>query len=319
MSEPQWPDLPAEWSADPATTAKYRELLLAGKIDHAKHEAQVAPATPKSLADDDSEKKLHETLGTLVGESIERARDGAKFVETAAAALGTVYTGILAFSFAAKDAPMPGRGLYAAIFLGIAIVGASIYLAFVQRIKNIGRVDYKGARPEDQWRRTEYLAAWTRAVVQTRAWALRTGVVALAFGVMFMPLAFLPDRLASNPLVLTEPQTAEAAPTPSASWPAPPTESADPAVLAVLYKAQLDEYVKTKDQAAPSPSTAGINTNALSLVLFTGALLILGFVAIWGWLLDVARWVRARVGPSDGRSTGSRDGGLNPATTDGTA
>lgn len=291
MSEEKWPPpFPPKWEDDKRAKAKYRELVLTAMIDMAKTEAVDKPSPPKSLADDDSEKELHKSLGTLVSASIERSRDGAKFVETAAAALGTIYTGILAFSFAAKDAPLPGRGLYAAIFLGIAIVGASFYLAFIQQIKPIGRVEYRGSRPEDQWRRTEYLGAWTGAVVKNRAWALRTAVVALAFGVMFMPLAFLPDTLPSNPLAVTE-VVAPSTPTAEPSWPPPPTASADPAVLAVLYKAQLDDFTKEKDGGS-KPSPTGTSATWMSLVLFLGAIAVLALVALWEWLVMIGRRLR---------------------------
>jgi hypothetical protein len=280
MSQPNWPDLPEAWAKDQATRTKYRELVLAAQIDLVKAEAAAPPPKHESLADDESEKKLHESLSTLIGESIERSRDGAKFVETAAAAVGTVYTGILAFSFAADKTPLPGRALYAAIFLGIAIVGAAVYLAFIQHIRPIGRVDYRGVRSEDQWRRTEYLAAWTRAVVQSRAWALRTAVVALAFGVMFMPFAFLPAHLSETAFEST-PTVME--PTAEPSWPPPPSLAADPAIVATLYKAQLDAFVaeKATTTSAPTEST-GVSTNVVAFVLFLAALAILGVVAAWG-------------------------------------
>lgn len=288
--EEWWPPLPQEWQGDKRTRAKYRELVLAASVDMAKAAASSKPTPPKSLADDESEKDLHKNLAALISASIERSRDGAKFVQTAAAALGTIYTGILAFSFAAKDAPLPGRGLYAALFLGIAIVGASFYLAFIQQIKPIGRVAYRGSRPEDQWRRTEYLGAWTGAVIKSRAWALRTAVVALAFGVMFMPLAFLPGTLPSNPLAVTEVATTSQ-PAPPPSWPPPPTASADPAVLAVLYKAQLDDFAKHKDGGS-EPAPSGTSTAWFSLVLFLGAMVILVLVATWEWLVMMGRRLR---------------------------
>ena len=300
MSE-LWPALPPGWESDPAAVRTYEKVILAAEVDVAKAAAMSPPTPPPSLATDESEKKLHENLATLVTGSVERARDGAKFVETAAAALGTVYTGILAFSFAAKDSPLPARGLYAAIFLGIAIVGAAFYLAFVQRISPIGRVDYSGSRPEDQWRRTEYLGAWTGAVVHARSWALRTAVFALAFGVGFMPIAFLPDQVASASAGGTP--TASASPQPTPTWPPPPTGIRDRELAKILYQAQLDQHAKTIAAAPAAAPSTGSSTDALAFFVFVLALIVLGTVAATG----------AYKRPAGGGAGGPGGGGNGPA------
>jgi hypothetical protein len=287
---PHWPPLPNGWGN---VEKEYRKQIVVAEIDLAKAAAQEKPSPPKSQADEDSEKKLHETLGTLSSGSIERAREGAKFVETSAAALGTIYTGILAFAFAAADRPLPGRGLYAAIFLGVAIVGASFYLAFIQRIPPIGRVAYRGSRAEDLWRRTEYLGAWTGAVVRSRAWALRTAVFALALGVMFMPVAFLPDKLPSNPLaVLSVAEVSAPSPAPSPTWPPPPSGISEPAVAAVLYEAQLNEFTKATTSSPPATSPSGAPTDGIAVRLFLIGLAVLVVVAAWDPLSSLARRIR---------------------------
>jgi hypothetical protein len=284
----EWPALPDRWGS---VREKYRELVLAAQIELAKTAVGSKAAPPKSLADDDSEKKLHEHLAGLVKASIDRAREGAKFVETAAAGLGTIYTGIAAFAFAAANTPLPGRGIYAAVFLGIAVVAAAFYLAFIDSIDPIGRVEYRGSRAEDQWRRTEYLGAWTRAVVRRRAWALRTAVFALAFGVIFMPFAFLPTKLPSNPLALmsvTEPT--DPAPAASPTWPPAPSGIPEPEIASVLYKAQLDEFVKSKASSPSSTSPSGDSTEGVAMRLFVIGLATLLVVAVWDRLIAVWRW-----------------------------
>lgn len=288
MTSPAWPELPAGWATDRGTVAKYRELLLAAQINLVKDGAAASPTKPTSPADDASEIKLHDTLSSLVVGSIDRARDGAKFVETAAAALGTVYTGILAFSFAASGTHLPARGVYAAIFLGLAIVGSSFYLAFIQRLDPIGRVQYRGSRPEDMWRRTEYLGAWTGAVVRTRAWALRAAVIALAWGVVFMPAAFLPARISTSAFSLdVNSSGAEAPVAAEPTWPPPPAIS-DPGLAAVLYKAQLDQFIKTFDAAsAPAASTPGVSTDAAAFMIVAVAAISLVLVAAWDVLLGL--------------------------------
>jgi hypothetical protein len=278
-----WPDLPPAWRPDPKLIAERRRLILGAEIDLAKAQKATVSGEPASSGVDESETKLHDTLATLSAGSIDRAREGARFIETAAAALGTIYTGILGFVFVASEKPLPGRGLYAAIFLGIAIVGAAYYLAFVQRIKSIGRVHYSRSRSdlENVWRRTEWLGDWTSNVVRARSWALRGAVFALAFGVAFMPAAFLPEKLPSNPFAASEPSPS---PDTSVVWPSPPTDIADPALAAVLYQAQVDEFVKALHEPAAAEQVGGTDTSTLLFVLFLISLGVTALGAAWNAL-----------------------------------
>jgi hypothetical protein len=312
-----WPQLPSDWqNVSNETIEKYRELLLGAEIDLVKSSRTADASPPKTLVDDPSETKLQDNLATLLVGSVERARDGAKFVETAAAALGTVYTGILGFAFAAASKPLPARGLYAAIFLGLAIVGASFYLAFIQKIRPIGRVEYRISKPENLWRRTEYLAAWTGEVARARSWALRAGVVALAFGVAFMPVAFLPNQILLGAAVGSS--AASTAPTIVPSWPPPPTGIAEPEVAAVLYKAQLDQFTSKKDDAATVAASNGTSTDQLSAALFVTGLIIVLLFAVWE-VPRPRRTPRTQSGPPPAAGTpGSEGGGSGtPAPTEG--
>jgi hypothetical protein len=85
-----WPDLPPAWRPDPKLVAERRRLILGAEIDLAKTQKSTGSGEPASSDDDESEAKLHETLATLSAGSIDRSREGAKFIETAAAALGTI-------------------------------------------------------------------------------------------------------------------------------------------------------------------------------------------------------------------------------------
>jgi hypothetical protein len=275
VSPRDWPRIPPGWLGNAALRAEYDRLRLKAQFDLGRDEARSGATQLPDLADDDSEKKLHDSLAALAASSIDRARDGAKFVETAAAALGTIYTGVLGLAFAASDKPLPGRGLYAAAFFGIAIVGAAYYLGFFQHIDAGGRVDYTPSRPENLWRRTEWLAAWTSRQTRTRAWAMRGAVLALAFGVAFMPSAFLPNKLFADPVV------AVSAPDAEIVWPAPPRDIGNAALAAILYRAQLAEFTDSLHKTADAEPTGGVDTNLVLLILFVICVFLIGVGAKW--------------------------------------
>jgi hypothetical protein len=81
--------------------------------------------------------KYHEEMIKIAGGAIDRSRDSAKFVQTAAAAILTAYAALLGLVFSAEGRPLPVRGVYAAVFLGLAVALAVAYLAFVKDTKPV--------------------------------------------------------------------------------------------------------------------------------------------------------------------------------------
>lgn len=277
MSGP-WPDLPDGWEQD-------RELqaFRAKRIVEAEVELEVNRRTPRTASPPSPnpvetmavslEQKLHETLYTLSTGSIDRSRTGAQFVQTAASAIGGLYTGILAVIFV-SDTPVPARGFLPTLFFGAAIALATAYLAFVQRLGPMPRPKLWGSVHEDIWQRTNFLARYARAIVLQRAPLLRAGVVALAFGVVLLPAALLRAPRVTSPAEELGSATAgsvstggssapSASPTPIA-WPTPP--AVQPAeVAAVLYQHQLDRYVATLDSATARTDETAENAIAWSI------------------------------------------------------
>ena len=105
------------------------------ELDLAKSDETDASAARKSESDLEVElrKQFHSTIIEVAKGGIERARDSAKYVQTAATAIMAVYTGVLALVFSVTDNPLPLRGAWAAVFLGLAIALATAYLAFHHR------------------------------------------------------------------------------------------------------------------------------------------------------------------------------------------
>lgn len=267
----QWPSLPDGWQSDKAMQKLRVEKILDAEIELEKSDrAATPPANPTSVMSFALEQKLHETLYGVAVASIERARAGAQFVQTAASAIGVLYTGVLAVIFV-SDTPVPARGFLPTLFFAIAIGLATAYLAFVNKMQALKRPTLYGSLPEDIWQRTNFVARYARAIVLQRARLLRAAVVGLAFGVLLLPVA-----------VFEVPTTPSSDGTSAIVWPTPP--AVQPTELAaVLYTHQLDEFVKSLDASPPS---AGLGIeDGLALTVAALGLVLVGLTGtnrIWG-------------------------------------
>jgi superfamily II helicase len=84
-------------------------------------------------AESELNKLFHQTVSDVARNSIERSRDSAKYVQTAAVAIAGLYSGLLGLVFSITSNPLPIRGVYATAFLGLAVALATAYLAFIKR------------------------------------------------------------------------------------------------------------------------------------------------------------------------------------------
>lgn len=231
-------------------------------------ELELAKAADQDQLDLDEEtaKKLYGELLTLATQSVDRSRKSAELVQAAAVAIGGLYTGVLGFLFVAKDNPMPWRGIWPTVFLGLAVVLAMSYVGFITRTPGVA--EPKAPKRDDAQRRLMRRAYFythvTRQLVQQRAHLLRAAVVSLGVGVFLLPVAFLEVGDMNIPFLSSgaagetvEPGPSGAAPVPSAfpvppspasagaasaaPWPTP--EFTEPAKLAaILYRAQVAAY-----------------------------------------------------------------------------
>lgn len=231
-------------------------------------------------------KAFHEKLGELAVGSIERSRDSAKYIQTAAAWIATLYTGLLALVFSVTDNPLPIRGAYAAAFLGLAVALAAAYLAFITKPDKVKPYEGGGSLTELQLNRTAYLFRFVNATVGDRRWAIRASVVSLAIGVAFIPAAFVAR---SHPVSVPDAPVA----------PTIPSEIATQvrASATELFKAQLDSYkaaVTARNEAIEKASNetsdvakneSHINSAALWLAL-VGLVVVLIGPLLWGYFRD---------------------------------
>jgi len=161
-------------------------------------------------ADDDAELELaklfHQTVTTTAVAGIDRVRDSATFVQTAATAILGLYTGLLALVFSVTDHPLPFRGVYAGIYLGLAIALATAYLAYLTSPPLVEIELDQRSRPQLQVSRTAFLVRWVGATTRARSWALRGAVLCLVGGVAFIAAPFVaPGAVTDLPPEVTPP------------------------------------------------------------------------------------------------------------------
>lgn len=213
--------------------------------------AVVARADAEQLKIDRDDERLtrnHELLikyldvrHEVIKGSIERARDSAKFVQTASAAIATLYTGLLGLVFSTEGAALPLRGVFATVFLGFAVAGSTAYLAFLRRGRDVGVYHSTYAPEATALGRANHLTRWVNASILRSSWVLRAAVVALAIGVAFIPAPFVGGSPAAAPTETTAPSIPDRIPTAIAGD------------AAALFERQVDDYLASLD-VVPTPA-----------------------------------------------------------------
>ena len=200
-----WPDfdpsrLPPEKRAEigfTAETAAEGERLKAERAtaDHSTNadtDAYIAWATANRAADIDALKQFSTSLYTVASGSIDRARAGAELVQKASAAIAVLYTGALALTFSVTDNPLPARGVLTPLFLGLAVVLSTAYIAYLGPKQGFtpGPKPALGLEPKT-FERLNAFVSLTHRIATARVGALRASVVALGVGLIFIAAPFV--------------------------------------------------------------------------------------------------------------------------------
>lgn len=193
-------------------------------------------------------KAYHDNLAEVAKGSIERAQKGAEFLEKAALSIAAIYTGLLGLVFSVTDRPLPRRGVYPAIFFGLAVASAAAYLAFLRKADTVSGRKGGSTLRTTQENRTFFFVDWVMAGVFNKRYALRVGVLALMFGVAFLPAPFVAEPSAANPsqLVLGEIEA-----------PIPDEDIEDPGQRAERFRVDLRVYDKAAQTAISQAGPAG--------------------------------------------------------------
>lgn len=212
-------------------------------------------------------------MHTLVGGSVDRARMAAQIVQSSSAAIAVLYSGVLALVFSARSNPLPLRGVLTPLFLGLAVVLSSAYIAYLGEIgKPVGsKPGGRGPEPKAFARINDFSAVVTE-IVKRRVWCLRASVVALGLGLLFIPAPFLTigHPAAPSATLPTEP-----------AWPLPP-HAAHSRLAAILYQAEVNEVATARSKLI----SASISTDTFADAVFlaigaVSGLLVLCLVATY--------------------------------------
>lgn len=257
--------------------AKDEQDLERLKVELAKPKDQSARGDARwelnRKAEIDNLAKFFDTMSALSTGAIDRARAGAELVQKASAAIATLYTGTLALVFSVTDNPLPARGVLAPVFLGLAVVLSTAYVAYLAPKEEL---DKKTQQAEGLEPKTfERLNAITRIssrIVARRSYALRASVIALGVGLAFIVLPFVDFSHTST----ADAQTQAVSDVGDIDWPDPPP--GNPGLAKILYQAQVDEVVKAR-AAADAP--ARDNDGAVLLIgSLVGLALVFGGAAV---------------------------------------
>jgi hypothetical protein len=245
------------WPTAPDGDAGSARTVLEGRVAarKARIEAAISRAKAKADADIAQNADFQKALIEIAKGVLDRARTGADTVQKTAGTIGTLYAAVLAVSFSVADRPLPARGVLPAFFLGIALVLAASYLAFLNRKDPQGGVRTSGRWPgglDGQFQRVTFLLAWSRVSARRRAPLMQSALVALGIGVILLPIAFVSVPAS---LVRASPSTVAVTPTP---WPSPPVGMSED-LGTVLYGAQVKEVADQRAQvlAAKTPVDDG--------------------------------------------------------------
>lgn len=186
-SQINWPDLPKISANDPQ--AEVKKILYQGQIQVLVDQEKDAWANEYALG-----QAVHNAYIEVAQTTVNRSRDGAKFVERAAATIGAAYTAILALTYTAggnKPHPLPVSGIVPMIFLGGAIVLAAIYLDYLIKGKPFSPPKDQLLLPEYQAQRMIVFLTWAINIAYLRRYFLQASIFSLGFGVLFLPVAYL--------------------------------------------------------------------------------------------------------------------------------
>lgn len=308
MSGP--PEPAPGWPAYPPTDTATKELaaaLYSAELTGPKSRLETLESRYRSQFDTEAEmfKNFHTTLRDLAKASASRVDSLSQLIQTAAGAIVTLYTGVLAVVFAADGIALPLRALVPAVFLGLAIVFAAAYAAFLTPVDDTPYLPTSMPR-ENVLAQTKAVLNFVRVRNNTRSRAIRSAVVSLGLGVLFLPSAFISIASATPP----------APSTPYPEVPAAAPADALPDLWVARYQAELTEIAELRaEERNPARQPATFELFGLPIQVADALITGLAFaLALLGFL--VAFFVRVPKATLRGPSApGPTQGAPNPPTS----
>lgn len=218
-------------------------MSVADEIRKLQEKATLDELAADRAAKREFDKIYYQTIIETAKGSIDRARSSGELVEKAAAAIGTLYAAVIGVSFSVTERPISARAIIPVLFLGLAIVGSMVYLAFPTPGEAVPPLEPTTARPERLRREAERYVLMVQELIGRRLYFLRASVVALGVGLVCLPAPFVSDpaRADTVPAASTSPST-------PVTFPPPPDvhNEAQAQVAAIRYQAEIDEVVAAR-------------------------------------------------------------------------
>jgi len=229
--------------------------------DQADNDEAIAWATANRQADIDTLKTFYESMSKIAVDGIDRARSAAELVQKASATVVTLYTGTLALVFSVSDNPLPTRGVLAPLFLGLAVVLSTAFVAYLGPTTGVqsGPAPAQGLEPK-VFQRLNTMIRVSNRIASRRSWCLRASVVALGVGLVFIAAPFISFATEGEPTASVDDATSS-----ETEW--PPMPRGNPDLAKILYQAQVDEALRARGE------TTSITESHDGTVLLLGLLL----------------------------------------------
>lgn len=158
----------------------------------AETESFIAWATANRQAEIADLNTFTTALYTVSAASVDRSRAATELVQKASAAIAVLYTGAITLAFSVTDNPLPARGALTPIFLGLAVVLSTAYVAYIgpKQGYSPGPEPTVGLEPKAFKRLNAYIA-FTHRIATRRSGALRASVIALGIGLVCIAAPFI--------------------------------------------------------------------------------------------------------------------------------
>lgn len=247
------------------------KIRYQARVDLAQAEAEADRAKEKVELDTEFglEKSFQESLIEIAKDSTGRAQSGAEALRNAAAAIGAIYTGILGLAFSVTDRPLPLRGVIPALFLGLSVVMATAYVAIISRPRETTEWPIGGAGfRSDAQERTGSFIKYVAAHVRNNAHMSHAALLALGFGVIFLPVPFLTLGSPSPNVVPQE-------------WPSTPRQVANIELQKILYQAQVAEIAEARRVAGQTQPVETLENGGVRAIYIVGGLGLLLVLAVF--------------------------------------
>jgi hypothetical protein len=200
--KPQWPK--------PASNKVQRDELYKAKLEVEKILLDAEIASEAAEAADQKaastavyahhyaiEQEIFKGYIEVAKETAKEALSRAEFIQKVAAAIGGLYTGILAFSFsvskevAEKVVSLDFRGLGPTIFFGLAFLCSAAYIGFITHPRPLSGTPSDGTLGDYQRVQRNIFIVWTRSTLLRRRHLLQAAIVGMGLGIVFLPAPFV--------------------------------------------------------------------------------------------------------------------------------